>query len=263
MSRRAVVWSVAMAVVFLVVSGGFTPVAPTEPEDLLVVNGHFEGGTYPDGDDQIPVAWKKYETQAGGGGETSILSVAADNGPSASGSRCLHWVRANGGASGDWTTVYQDSLGIDVSQFAAMALVIDVKVFSHDLEAGGWTAARWEYPVTVKVNFEDTGGTPRYWQFGWWDWQNPGNPPPDDITGLVVPGGTGIVLSRQVPAGTWVVQSFSLVYELSKLAPPQTITQVLVGGSGWSFEGSADNLMICGATPVEARSWTAIKSMFR
>ena len=65
------------------------------------------------------------------------------------------------------------------------------------------------------------------------------------------------------PAGTWVVQSFSLVYELSKLAEPQTIDRVLVGGSGWSFEGSADNLMICGATPVEDTSWTAIKSMFR
>jgi hypothetical protein len=263
MSRHVIAWSLSMAVGLLVVSGGWTPATPLEPENLLVINGHFEGGTYPDGDDQIPVEWKKYETQMGGGGETTVLSVAADNGPSASGVCCLHWVRPNGGSSGDWTAVYQDSLGIDVTHYAAMALVIDVKVFSHDLEAGGWTPERWEYPVTVKVNFHDTSGTPRYWQFGWWDWQEPGNPPPDDISGQVVAGGAGIVLSRHVPAGTWVVQSFSLVYELSKLAEPHTIDQVLVGGSGWSFEGSADNLMICGATPVEEASWTAIKSMFR
>jgi hypothetical protein len=247
----------------LVLSGGIVMVAWADPMDLLVVNGHFEAGTYADGDDQIPTSWEKHETQAGGGGETSIISVIADNGPSASGVSCLHWVRTNGGASGDWSAVYQDDLGIDVSHFAAMALVIDVKVISHDLEAGGWTSDRWEYPVTVIVKFDDTGGTHRFWQFGWWDWQNPGNPPPDDIAGQVVAGGTGIVQSRQVPAGTWVVQSFSLVHELNKLAPPQTIKQILVGGSGWSFEGCADNVMICGATPVEAVSWSTIKSMFR
>lgn len=192
-----------------------------------------------------------------------MISVVADNGPSAAGGWCLHWVRPAGGSSGDWTSVYQDSLGINVGEFAAMALVIDVKVMSHSLGAGGYTSGRWEYPVTVSVKFNDTGGTHRFWQFGWWDWQDPGNPPPDPINGLVVAGGTGIVLSRQVNAGAWYAESFSLIHELSKLAPPQTIKEVIVGGSGWSFEGHADNVMICGATPVEPVSWTAIKSMFR
>jgi hypothetical protein len=254
-------WSIVLVVTLLVLFGGATPA--TEPTELLVVNGHFEAGTYPSGDDQVPNGWKKYETQWGGGGETTVISVVADNGPSASGSSCLQWNRPNGGSSGDWTAVYQDSLGINVAEFAAMALVIDVKVMNHDLEAGGWTPERWEYPVTILIKFNDTGGTHRFWQFGWWDWQNAGNPPPNDITGLVVAGGTGLVQSRWVPAGAWVVQSFSLVYELSKLAPPQTIKEVLVGGSGWSFQGRADNVMICGATPVEATSWSAIKAMFR
>ncbi len=262
MLRCAARWSVVLAVALLMLFGGAASVALADPEVQLVDNCRFEGGGYADGDDTIPNLWTKFETFQGAPGEISIISLVDDNGPGCAGVVSVDWVRANGGASGDWTCIEQD-LDIDIAGYGCICMLIDVKVFSHDLEAGGYTAERWEYPVTVVVYFTDTGGANRYWQFGWWDWMNAANPPPDDVNGLVVAGGTGIVLSRQVVPFQWYAESFSLVAELSKLAPPQHIYKIRVGGTGWNFEGRADNVCLCGCSAVEAASWTTIKSMFR
>ncbi len=263
MKRVATEWwaIVAIALGVLLVSGVGSPVL-ADSDDTLVDNCCFEGGWYAVGVHMIPNLWTLFETFSGGGPETSIISVIADNGPGCPGDSCVHWLRTNGGASGDWTCIEQD-LDIDVISYGCLCMLIDVKVLSHNLEAGGWTAPRWEYPVTVIVYFTDTSGVNRYWQFGWWDWMNPANPPPDDVNGLVVDGGAGIVFSRQVVAGQWYAESFSLVAELSKLAPPQHIYRIRVGGTGWDFEGQADNVCICGCTAVEEASWAKIKAMFR
>ncbi len=216
----------------------------------IVTNGDFEGGFTPDGTgDVIPNGWAKFETSPG---ENSTLDSAIDNGPTLPGYRSLDWVRTGGGMSGDWTTCEQ-ILNYDVSNCLSLTLTIDVKAFSHNLGGSGWTVHEFEYPVTIVVYYTDTGGTQRFWQWGWYLWIDAETGPRPDHTS--VPG-NGIVTGQQIPANTWVPNSFNL---LSELTNPQTIDKIRVGGSGWDFEGRADNVQIlCGAAIPTLTEWGLI-----
>lgn len=201
----------------------------------IVTNGDFEGGFTPDGTgDLIPNGWTKFETSPG---ENSTLNQAGDNGPTLPGSWSLDWVRTGGGSSGDYTTCEQ-ILNYDVTNCLSLTLTIDVKAFSHNLGGSGWTVHEFEYPVTIQVYYTDTGGTDRFWQWGWYIWIDPATGPRPDHKS--VPG-NGIVTGQQIPASQWVPNSFNL---LSELINPKTITKVRVGGSGWDFEGRTDNVQI-------------------
>ncbi|MGB8657082.1 MAG: dockerin type I domain-containing protein [Candidatus Zixiibacteriota bacterium] len=202
-----------------------------------VTNGNYEGGFFVDGDDQVPNGWIKYETFSGGSGETSILSQAGDNGPTLAGSSSLNWVRSNDNMSGDWTACDQ-FLNYDVTNCNTLTLTIDVKAFSHSLGGSGYTPEDWEYPVTVVVYYTDTGGTQRYWQWGWYLWIDSQTAPRPDHEQV---SGNGVVTGQQIPTNQWVANSFNLLTELTN---PKTITKIRVGGSGWDFEGRADNVQI-------------------
>ncbi len=203
----------------------------------LVSNGDFEGGFFADGDDSIPNSWTKLETFSGGPGETSILKPAPDNGPTSSGTKSLDWVRSNGGASGDWTGCEQ-VLNVDVTNSRILNLTIDVKAFSHTLGGSGTTPEDWEYPVTVVVYYTDAGGTPRYWQWGWYLWIDESTGPPPDHKQVT---GNGVVTAQRIPAGLWVLNSFNLLTELTN---PAIINRIRVAGSGWDFAGRADNVQV-------------------
>jgi len=215
----------------------------------LVTNGDFEGGFTTTANpsqpldlvpfDDIPNGWTRYETFTGGM-ELSSLSPgpAGDNGPSLPGANSLLSTRVVGMASGDWTAVYQD-LDIDASDCSALTLNMDVKVISHNLEAGGWVAPAFEWPVIVQISYTTTGGGTQVWRHGWYL-----TPPGDAVSGPIDDPGTGLIPifnDEQVTQGVWDANSFNLFAELPRL---DTITRIYVGGSGWDFEGQVDNVEI-------------------
>lgn len=221
-----------LASVILVVS--LTWVLANPPVNI-VTNGDFEGGFTPDGTgDAIPNSWTKFETSSG---ENSTLSQAGDNGPTMPGSFSLDWVRASGAGSGDYTSCEQ-VLNYDVTDCQSLTLTIDVKAFSHDLGGSGWTPHEFEFPVNIQVYYTDTGGTSRFWHWGWYIWIDGATGPRPDHKPVA---GNGIVTGQQVPENQWVPNSFDL---LAELTDPATITKIRVGGSGWLFEGRADNVNI-------------------
>jgi hypothetical protein len=216
----------------------------------LVTNGDFEGGftwvpnpTQPlDGStpDGIPNGWTRYETFTGAVPEPSLLSPgAADNGPSLPGVNSLLHTRGDQGTqSGDWTAIYQD-LDIDASDCSALTLNMDVKVIMHNLEAGGYVAPTFEWPVIVQISYTTTGGGTQVWRHGWYI-----DPPGDFSLGWIDDPGTGLIPifnDEQVIQGVWDANSFNLFAELPQL---DTITRIYVGGSGWDFEGAVDNIEI-------------------
>jgi len=216
----------------------------------VIQNGLFEGGATPMGTsgpldgvaDTVPNNWTRFESFMGVGVENSAISVVADNGPSAPGASCLRCTRSAGGSSGDWTTV-QQNLSLDASGYSSLSLSIDVKVDSHDLEAGGWVPVAWEWPVMLEIEYVPTGGAPptQIWRYGWYL-----VPPGDAVSGPAKDPGQGLIPiynDQPVPAGVWVTTTFDLFKELPQLG---TITRIRVGGSGWDFEGQADNLVITG-----------------
>ncbi len=227
-------------------SDGLGDVCDTCDSDVEIVNnGDFEGGFAADGTgDTIPNGWTKFETFSGGPGETSVLNEVADNGPTLPGFSALHWLRSNGGASGDWTAVEQD-LNWDISACSCATLTIDVKVEYHNLGGSGFTQYEYEFPVTVQIYYTDTADTSRFWQYGWYEWIDASTGPNPDHK--PVPG-NGVVTGLQIAPDVWVSNSFDLMAELTN---PETIDKIRVGGSGWDFEGRADNVQILVCEPPQ------------
>jgi hypothetical protein len=209
----------------------------------ILANGDFESGFTPDGTgDMIPNGWTKFETFSGGPGEVSTLNKASDNGPRLPGISALGWQRSLGGSSGDWTACEQ-TLNYDVSACSCVTMTIDVKVLGHNLGGSGSTLAEFEFPVTVQVYYTDATGTPRFWQYGWYEWIDAGTGPNPNHAPVA---GNGVVTGLQVADSVWIKNSFDLMTELQN---PRTIDKIRVGGSGWDFEGMADNIQLLGCTP--------------
>jgi hypothetical protein len=211
--------------------------------DNLITNGDFEGLFTPDGSgDSIPAAWAKFETRDS---EGSIIEPDASNGPSLPGNGSFRFRRPSGGTSADWTTLEQ-SLTIDTPQYGALSLALDVKVVSHDLHAGGWTAPAFEWPVLVQIEYtllSDPAQT-QIWRHGWYldppgDVGGAGGSPADDPGGGIIP----VYQDTLASSGVWVSATFDLLAELPDL---NMITKIRVGGSGWSYEGFVDNIQILG-----------------
>jgi len=185
------------------------------------------------------------ETVNGNQGETSTISSALDNGPRLPGMTALHWLRTenDGNHSGDWTACKQ-TLSYDVSACSCATMTIDVKVLGHNLGGSGWTPTEYEFPVTVVVYYTDATGAPKYWQYGWYKWIDGATGPNPNHKSVA--GGTGVVTGLQVADSVWIMNSFDLMTEL---ANPRTIDSIRVGGSGWDFEGMADNIQLLVCTP--------------
>jgi hypothetical protein len=226
-------------------------------------NGDFEGGFDAIDDDLCPVSWTILETWWGTLDEGSVVTSAQDNGPTMPGSWSTSWHRWNSGPSGDWTGIEQVcNPMINVSQVEFLGLTLDVKVLYHDLGGSGQTADDWEYPVSIVVYFTDDGDRERYWQHGYYEWIDGATEPAPH--GEIVAGGDGIVYSTQVPADTWVPQSFDLLAQMRTLAEPKAITKIRIGGAGWNFEGQVDNVgFFVRPTPVLGASFGAIKALYR
>lgn len=229
--------AVAAAIVWL--AGGVGgPI--TSSETNLILNGDFEDGFYLDAQgDAIPVDWQKYETRDPV--ESSSLSIGV-NGTSLPGSRSLHWNRPWGGVSGDWTAIRQD-LNIDTSDYCDLRLDLDVRVRSHDLEAGGWVTPAFEWPVIVQLEYTlaSNPAQTQVWRAGWY-LQSPG----DSIIGPVADPGSGLITTYddyQVNPDVWIESFFDVFFELPDLG---VLTGIVVGGSGWSYEGLVDNVRLTG-----------------
>ena len=214
----------------------------------LVANGDFEGGSYATGDDTVPNQWGTWETQWGGG-ETSVISLVSDNGPSGAGGDTwsTNFSRPNGGGSGDYTVITQ-ALDIDTSDYTSLRLDLDVKALSHDL-CGGGSAGGWEYPIEAVVKYKDSSDVAKRAHLGFYLQTSPGC---DATANWTWWGSTGTwARSKQVVANTWYAESMDLLNPTLDIAH---ITELQIGGSGHSFEGRADNVAIVGIPVPEPGS---------
>ncbi len=262
-ARRPALWAAALA---LSIGSVF---AQTE----LILNGTFEGGFVPDGhcdllepdNDALPIGWSCYETFSSNISEPSLLGALQANGPSLPGTTSLEVYRRDlCHLSGDWTTVEQ-IINADVSSCQTLNLRIDVLLrpmtglHAHNLGGSGHVAgpcdpSGYEYPATVMVDYVDSFGNARCWQYGWYQYATTLANRTDVNCASPFDGqnaNPNPAVSMPIPTGVWVPNTFDLVAAIPNLS---TIRKVRVGGSGWSFHAAVDNVQLlctdpCGQSP--------------
>ena len=186
--------------------------------------------------DSIPSGWTRRESFSSCNEESEIVQLI-DNGGSLSGSAAVGFRRASGGSSGDVTELSK-ALGLEVREFRSLTLSLDVKVLSHNLEAGGTVKPAFEWPARLQVVYMDTDGSPQSWRYGWYV-----DPPGDGRPVDPCPGMLGECGDRELTPDVWRKATFDLLAELPKL---DTIVRIDIGGVGWDFESAFDNVRLIG-----------------
>ncbi len=134
-------------------------------------------------------------------------------------------------SEGDLDRVWQN-LNINVTHCGALHVEIDGKVIYQSLSGAGWAFGEW--PLYVRLYYKDASGQTRQWVRGFY------------YKGSVV--ANWAPYSIQVEQDTWFHFISDNLLELEY--PPTTITQLVVGGAGWSYKSKLDSVKLSGLNPL-------------
>ncbi len=179
------------------------------PSDLLpaarnlIINGDFSRGLF---------GWRTYPISAPEGlerGEAELTTLE--------GRQVLRLYRR--GEEGVHTEVgIIQEVDQDVSDYLSLQLRLDVRVDSHSLGGGG--ALSSEYPVIVRIDYEDEYGSAAHWYHGFYCHNVHNNP---------------TLNGEEIRCGVWYPYEESNLLEILE-PPPFYIRSVLIYASGWNYE---------------------------
>lgn len=179
------------------------------PSDLLpaahnlIINGDFSRGLS---------GWRTYPTQGQEGvegGEAELTTLE--------GREVLRLYRRGEEGVHTEAGVIQE-VDQDVSDYLSLQLRLDVRVNSHSLGGGGYLSS--EYPVIVRIDYEDEYGSAAHWYHGFYC-QNAQNNP--------TLNGEGI------RCGVWYPYEESNLLEILEPSPFY-VRSVQIYASGWNYE---------------------------
>ena len=146
------------------VGEGQQPEEPVAAPQNLVVNGSFL--------DDLEVGWQSYNEQGGDGGdvdgEISVVPLADAS------SRAVRFFRAASEGNHCETVIRQD-LSEEISDLAtSISLFMKVRLVNQSLSGGGYLSS--EYPLMIRLEYEDVYGSEGHWTQGFY-YQNQDNNP--------------------------------------------------------------------------------------
>jgi hypothetical protein len=159
-------------------------------------------------------------------------------------SNVIQFKRSESRNDGSSVGVSQDVF-IDLSQYDDVRIRLDVKPMFQSLVGGGWVGG--EYPIMVQVAFIDQRGDPQTWTYGFiYD----GDSQYENVAKIGQSAWftyTSPNLKEVSPdcADAQRVSDMQVIVKAHEYKPPVIptyITRVLVYGSGWDFQGRADNI---------------------
>ncbi|MFQ6000215.1 MAG: FecR domain-containing protein [Anaerolineae bacterium] len=106
----------------------------------------------------------------------------------------------------------------DVSDYLSLQLRLDVRINSHSLGGGGYLSS--EYPVIVRIDYEDEYGSAAHWYHGFYC-QNIHNNP--------------TLNGERIRCGVWYPYEETNLLEILE-PPPFYIRSVQIYASGWNYE---------------------------
>ena len=179
------------------------------PSDLLpaahnlIINDDFSRGLF---------GWRTYPTSAPEGLERGEAEVATFEGR-----QVLRLYRPGEDTVHTEAGIIQE-VDQDVSDYLSLQLRLDVRVNSHSLGGGGYLSS--EYPVIVRIDYEDEYGSAAHWYHGFYC-QNIHN--------------NKTLNGEEIRCGVWYPYEETNLLEILE-PPPFYIRSVQIYASGWNYD---------------------------
>jgi len=179
------------------------------PSDLLpaarnlIINGDFSRGF---------LGWRTYSTSGQEGVEGGVAELTAFEGRQV----MRLYRQGEEGVHTEAGTIQE--VAQDVSDYLSLQLRLDVRVNSHSLGGGGYLSS--EYPVIVRIDYEDEYGSATHWYHGFYC-QNAQNNP--------------TLNGELIRCGVWYPYEQTNLLEILKPLPFY-IRSVQIYASGWNYE---------------------------
>jgi hypothetical protein len=187
---------------------GQRPEQPIPAAQNLLVNGSFI--------EDLSVGWQAYNEQGGDGGDVDgeITVEQLSN----TESRTVRFFREGSGGNHCETVIRQD-LNEEISDLAtSISLYLKVKLLNQSLSGGGYLSS--EYPLMIRLEYEDIYGSQGHWTHGFYYHNQQNNP---------------TMYGERIPYNTWF--DYSSGNTLEAIYPrPARLKSLLIYASGWDYE---------------------------
>ncbi|HUW94741.1 MAG TPA: hypothetical protein VMW58_03070 [Anaerolineae bacterium] len=198
------------------VRDGQEPAEPVAAAQNLLVNGGFE--------EELSIGWQAYNEQGGDGGnidgEISVLELPGTT------SRALRFFRTGSGGNHCETVIRQD-LNEEISDLAtSTSLYLRVRLLNQSLSGGGYLSS--EYPLMIRLEYEDVYGSEGHWTHGFY-YQNQDNNP--------------TMYGQRITYRTWFDYASGNILE-AIYPRPARLKSLLIYASGWDYESMVTDISL-------------------
>ena len=187
---------------------GQRPEQPIPAAQNLLVNGSFI--------EDLSVGWQAYNEQGGDGGDVDgeITVEQLSN----TESRTVRFFREGSGGNHCETVIRQD-MNEEISDLAtSISLYLKVRLLNQSLSGGGYLSS--EYPLMIRLEYEDIYGSQGHWTHGFYYHNQQNNP---------------TMYGERIPYNTWF--DYASGNTLEAIYPrPARLKSLLIYASGWDYE---------------------------
>lgn len=196
------------------VAVGEKPASPVPAARDLVVNGDFRM--------PIDVGWRVYNNQGADGGNIDGQAILTQS----EGRRAVHFTRTDGQFN-HCETVLEQEINYQMPEPPTLLQVkAVVKVDSQSLSGGGYQSS--EYPLMIRLTYQDDYGSQNDWVQGFYYQNVDGNP---------------VMFGNEIPQGQWYL------FESENLLPnlpiqPTRLLRLQVYASGWNYDSMVSEVNV-------------------
>ncbi len=198
------------------VRAGEAPGQPVAAAENLLANGSLE--------EDLSVGWQAYNEQGGDGGdvdgEVSVIELPGTN------SRAVRFFRTGSGGNHCETVIRQD-LNEEISDLVtSISLYLRVRLVNQSLSGGGYLSS--EYPLMIRLEYEDVYGSEAHWTHGFYYQNEDGNP---------------TMHGERIAHNMWFDYGSGNILE-SIYPRPARLKSLLIYASGWDYESMVSDVSL-------------------